>query len=101
AQRGLADAGWTDEQQDGRLLARVELAHRQVLDDPPLHLLETTVVLVEDLARGLEIERLLGELVPRHLHEPLEVGARDLLVGRLPLTAPQAAQLAARRGQRL
>src|SRR6185436_84510 len=47
AERGLADAGRAAEAQDRALLVRRELAHRDVLDDAPLDLLEVVVVRVE------------------------------------------------------
>ena len=52
-----------------------QLAHRQVLDDPLLHVLEAGVVGVEHLARDLRVEALLGRLPPRHGQQPVEVGA--------------------------
>jgi hypothetical protein len=48
--RGLAHAGRPEQAEDGALLVLLELAHREVLEDALLHLLETVVVLVEDLA---------------------------------------------------
>ena len=51
AERGLADAGRTDEAQDRRLALRRELAHGEIFDDAPLDLVEAVVVVVEDVAR--------------------------------------------------
>ena len=50
AERGLADAGRADEEQDRPLLVGAELADGGVLDDALLHLLEAEVVLVEAAA---------------------------------------------------
>ena len=64
AERGLADAGRADEAED---LARdlvAELRDREVLDDPLLDLVEVEVVVVEDLARVLEVEVVLGVACP-------------------------------------
>ena len=59
AERGLADAGRTDEAQDRRLALRRELAHREIFDDPPLDLVEIVMVLVEDAPRLDDVDRLL------------------------------------------
>src|SRR5213596_857679 len=82
ADRGLARSGRSDQRQDragalvlGDAALLPELAHRQVLDDPFLDVVETSVVAVEDLARVYGIEALLGALPPRHRKEPVEVGA--------------------------
>ena len=48
AERGLADAGRADEAEDRALHVVLELAHREVLEDALLHLLEAVVILVED-----------------------------------------------------
>src|SRR5207253_748530 len=50
AERRLADAGRTDEAEDGPLLVLLQLSDREVLEDALFHLLEAVVVLVEDLA---------------------------------------------------
>src|SRR5262249_62310569 len=73
AQRGLADAGRADEAQDLPRGVLAELRHGQVLDDPLLHLFEVVVVLVEDLARALQVEVVLRRLVPRQGRDPVEV----------------------------
>ena len=84
AERGLADAGRPDQAEDRPLLARSELAHRQVLEDALLHLLEVVVIGIEDLARLIEVQAILGALRPGQLHQPLEVGAlHRVLRGRL------------------
>ena len=82
AERRLADAGRPDEAQDRPLLVGLELAHRQVLEDALLDLLEVVVVGVEDVARLLDVELVLGGDRPRQLDQPLEVGARHRVLGR-------------------
>ena len=90
ADRGLARAGRPDEGEDraralvvldAALLA--ELRDGDVLDDPVLHVLEAGVVLVQDLARVLRVEALLGALAPRDGEEPVEVVADDRRLRRL------------------
>src|SRR5207302_2990221 len=50
AERGLANAGRTDEAKDRALARRIELAHREVLEDAPLDLVEPVMVVIEDAA---------------------------------------------------
>ena len=45
-------------------ISLLQLRDREVLDDPLLHLLEVEVVLVEHLARVVEVEVVLGRRVP-------------------------------------
>ena len=96
AERGLADAGRPREAEDRPLLPRRQLAHRQVLQDALLDLLEVVVVGVEDLARLLEVEPVFGPLGPRQLDEPLQVGALDRVLGRRLRHLLQAIELLAR-----
>ena len=88
---------------------------REVLDDPLLDLVEVEVVVVEHLARVLEVEVVLGVRAPRQRRDPLEVGAdhavlgrrlrqalepRQLAVGRLPHVVGQRQRLDAARAAR-
>jgi hypothetical protein len=59
----------------------LELGHRQVLEDPFLHLVEVEMVLVEDLAGSLEVEVVLRGRVPRQAQDPFQVGADDSVLG--------------------
>ena len=96
AERGLADAGRADEAQDRRLALRRELAHGEIFDDPPLDLVETVVVLVEDAPRLGDVDRrLLGQL-PRQLDQPIEIGAHHAVFAGGFRHALQPAQLLAR-----
>ena len=65
AERGLADAGRPDEAEDlaGHLVA--QFRDGEVLDDPLLHLLQVEMVVVEHLARVLEVEVVLRVRRPR------------------------------------
>ena len=82
AEARLADAGRADEAEDRARRVGLELSHREVLEDAVLDLLEVVVVLVEDLARVVDVEVVLGLGAPRQLDEPLEVGADDAVLGR-------------------
>ena len=81
AERSLANARRTDEAQDRRLALRRELAHREIFDDSLLDLVETEMVLVEDLARRRDVDGgLLGQS-PRQLDQPIEIGAGHAVFG--------------------
>ena len=82
ADRRLSRAGRPDQRQDraGALVVRdapllAQLAHGQVFDDTFLDVIETCVVGVEDLARELRVEPLVGDVAPWHREQPVEVAA--------------------------
>src|SRR5437764_506533 len=82
ADRRLSCAGRPDQRQDraGALVVRdapllAQLAHGQVFDDTFLDVIETCVVGVEDLARELRVEPLVGDVAPWHREQPVEVAA--------------------------
>src|SRR6185312_12169710 len=99
AERGLADPGRADEREHGTGTPAADdpeapvaapLAHRQVLDDPLLHVVEPGVVLVEDPPRAGDVVSVLGPLVPGDVEDGVEPGAdpadfRRLLRGPLEL----------------
>ena len=61
AERGLADAGRARRSSRiGLRIVSASAAHREVLEDPLLDLLEAVVVLVEDRARLLDVEVVVG-----------------------------------------
>src|SRR6202034_4447131 len=81
--RPLADARRADERNhragtpsadDTETTVGTPLAHRQVLDDPVLHVVEPGVVLVEDLARARDVVGVLGPLVPRDVQDGVKPG---------------------------
>ena len=76
---------------DPALLA--QLAHRQVLGDAVLDVLEAGVVGVEHRARRDRVEVLLGALAPRHRDQPVEVGADHARLARLLAHPLEAGEL--------
>ena len=78
----LPTPGGPDEQQDGAADRVREAAHREVLEDALLDLLEAVVVLVEDLGRLLDVEAVVGGDGPRQRDEPVHVGPDDADLGR-------------------
>ena len=95
AERGLADARRPDEAQDRAASLRVELAHREVLEDALLDLVEPVVVGLEDFARTPDVDVLRGERRPRQRRDELEVGAQHRVLGALLRHALQPLQLLA------
>ncbi len=84
AERGLADAGRPDEAQNRSFALRRELAHREVLDDAALDLLEAVVILVENAPRLGNVDRALLGQRPRQFDQPVEIGAdHAVFAGRL------------------
>ena len=77
---------------DAALLA--QLAHRQVLGDALLDVVEARVVGVEHLARVHGVQTLFGALAPRHLGQPVEVGADHRALARGVAHALEAGELA-------
>ena len=106
--RGLPNARRADEEQDmafGLLIVLVarrgrpppllaQLTHRQELQHLILHVLQPVVILLEDFSGALEVERLLGPLVPRQLGHGLQIRPDDLRFHRIPVCALEARQLA-------
>ncbi len=65
-----------------------------MLEDAFLDGLEIVMVAIEDLARRLEVEPILGDAAPGQRGEDVEIGARDLILGRLRRHLAQAFELA-------
>ena len=66
----------------GLRIVSAEAAHREVLEDALLDLLEAVVVLVQDLRRLLDVESVVGGRGPRQRDEPVHVGADHADLGR-------------------
>ena len=80
-ERGLAYAGRADEAQDRAAALRVQLAHREVLDDAALDLLEAVVILIEHASRVIDVDRLVVELRPRQLDHPVDPRTQHRVLG--------------------
>ena len=96
-QAGLADAGRADEAEDRPVQVGLQLAHREVLEDAVLDLLEVVVVAVEDLAGVPDVEVVVARDRPGQRDDPVEIGADHRVLGALGRDAPEALELAARR----
>ena len=94
--RGLAYAGRADEAQDRALARRIELAHREILEDAPLDLVEPVVVFIEDASRLGDVDGRLALGRPGQIDQPVEIGADHRIFARAFLHPLQALQLLAR-----
>ena len=96
AERGLANAGRTDEAKDRALARRIELAHREVLEDAPLDLVEPVMVVIEDAAclRDVDLGCRVGG--PGQLDQPFEIRAHHRILAGAFGHALQALQLLSR-----
>ena len=92
AQRGLAGAGRPGEAEDRALHVLLQLADRQVLEDPLLDLLQVVVVGVEDLAGPAEVEPVAAGLAPGQDRQPVEVGPDDRVFRRAGVHRRRAAR---------
>ena len=77
----------------GLLPVGVELAHREVLEDAALDLVQAEVVLIEDLAGFGDVDVLAASILPRQFRKPLEVGAQHRALGAALAHALQALEL--------
>ncbi len=80
--RGLAGARRSDQRQDdarstrlGHAAVGAQLAHRQVLGDAPLHVVEAFVISVQHLTGMHRVEMVLGSFGPGDRQEPVEIRA--------------------------
>ena len=83
AERGLPHPGRSGETEDRTLRVLAELAHRQVLEDAGLDLVQVEVVVVEDLLRLVDVDGGPLRHAPRELQHPVDVGARHRVLGGL------------------
>ena len=83
AEARLADAGRAREAQDRALVPRLELAHREELEDAILHLVESVMVLGEHFGCAAEVRVVRGALRPRQRCDPIEVVADHAVLGGL------------------
>ncbi len=81
AQRGLACARRADKAEDRSLDDVLELVDCDKVQDPLLDSLQPVVVAVESLARLLDVPAVFGELFPRQVADPLEVGPENRGLG--------------------
>src|ERR1700732_2605924 len=82
AKRGLADAGRADEAKYRALAVRIELAHRQIFENAPLHFLKAIVIFIENAPRLDDIDALRIELRPGHFDQPVEIAPYHPVFGR-------------------
>src|ERR1700676_2835987 len=70
---GFADPGRPEETHDWAVTFWVEFAHREILDQPLLHLFQIVVIAIEDLLRLIEIEVVFAEFRPGQIGNRLDI----------------------------
>ena len=90
ADRGLADAGRPDQQQDRTRHFAAHGAHREKFDDAILHVVQAVVVAVENLTRVFEVDLVLRVHAPRQHRQPVQVIARDACIPAIRFPAATA-----------
>ena len=81
AEAGFAHAGRPDEAQNRPLHVGLQFAHAQVIQNPVLHLFQLVVVLVQNLLGHVDVDLRSRALGPGQDGQPLDVVARERVVG--------------------
>ena len=81
AQTRLADAGRSQQQQDGAVPVRFEFAHGEMLDEPAFDFFHAVVVLIENFLGMVQVQIVLGGNVPGQVGERLDVLRDDARLG--------------------
>ena len=93
-ERGLAYAGGTDEAENGTAALRVQFSNGEEFQYPALDLLEPIVIVVEYLARLLDVHGLGIDFRPGHGQQPVEIGSGHGVFGGRVRHALQSLELA-------
>ena len=93
AERRLTNSWRAGEAEDRALHLRGELAHREILNDALLHLLQTVVIVGEHLGRLLDLNAIFGGDVPRHRDQPINVCTNHTNLWRCRRDAAHAVEL--------
>ena len=75
SKRGLSDSGRADEADDGAVDFAFELGDADEFENPFFDVFEAVVVAVEDAARDLDVQPVVGQVVPREAREPVQIVA--------------------------
>lgn len=96
AERGLANAGRSDEAQDRSLQLLLAALHGEIFDDAVLDFVEAEMVGVEHILREGQVLLDLGVLAPRYRKDPVEIVAHDGRFSRHRRHRPQLLQFGLR-----
>ena len=77
AKAGLADSGRAEKTEDRSMPLRIEFAHGEIFDQPPLHFFEIVMVAIENLLGLVEIEIVLAHFRPGQIGDGLDVADDD------------------------
>ena len=92
AERSLAHAGRSDKAQDRAFHVRLQAADGEIVEDAILDLLEVVVIGIQNFFGLDDFDFLAGSLVPGQHGQPLDVVARERIVGGHGRHAREAAQ---------
>ena len=92
----LPTPGGPTKQRIGPFTLGIQLADRQVLENPVLGLFQARMIGVEHRLGLRQVDDLVGPLVPRQRDQPVDVGARDGVLGGRGRHLRQAVELAKR-----
>src|SRR5438874_391192 len=86
AETGLPHARWSDETKNRAVSLRVQLADREIFDQPTFYFFKIVMISIQDLLRLIKIKIVLAQFRPRQLgdrfdvaddHRILRTGRRD------------------------
>ena len=80
SEAGLADSRRAVETENRRLHVTPEFQHREVFDNPLLHLLQSVMVLVKHLHGMFQVQIVLGQVIPRKVQHELQIVVLDAVV---------------------
>ena len=83
SKRGLAHTWGPVQTEDGRFHIALQLQYSEVFEDALLDLLQPKMVLVQDLPGALQIEVVLGNLVPGKIEQEFEIIALNRILRHL------------------
>ena len=93
AQRGLPRPRRAGEAEDWPLHVFLELAHREIFEDPLFDFFQVVVVVVEHLAGASEVETVAAGLRPGQDGQPVEIRPDDRILGRAGVHPAQSFDL--------
>src|SRR5690606_11151113 len=96
AERGLTNAGRSNEAEDRTLELILTALDRELFDDTLLDLLQTEVIRIKDLLGVVQVRANLGVLLPRDREHPVEIVTHDRRFRRHGRHALQLLQLGLR-----
>ncbi len=76
----FAHAGRAEETKNRAVPLRIEFAHGEIFDQPPLHFFEVVMIAIENLLRLVEIEIVVAHFRPGQLRDRFDIGDDDRII---------------------